>query len=289
MAIEILHRADLRARGYSRRMIAAAVAGGDLIRARRDHYLPGGCPDDVVRAVRVGGRLTCLSLLAAHGVFVASNRVLHVHMLPSSARMRSPHDRWRPLEPRGRRSTRLHWLGLSEPVGSSPTVGVVDALAHAVLCQHPRDAVATLDSAINGGLIDPARLGEVFALLPAKYAVLRPLVDGRAESGPETLVRLLLRSLGCRIELQVTFVGVGRVDLVIDGWLAIECDSERHHGEWRIQERDRRRDAALAARGMVTLRPTARMIMSEPELVLAAVRGLLATRSSASSSGPYSG
>ena len=44
-------------------------------------------PDIVVRAVRVGGRLTCLSLLALMGVFVLRNDKVHVHLLAD----REPH------------------------------------------------------------------------------------------------------------------------------------------------------------------------------------------------------
>ena len=111
-----------------------------------------------------------------------------------------------------------------------------------------------------------------------KYAVLRALVDGRAESGPETLMRLMLRALGCDVELQVDFDGIGRVDLVVDGWLVIECDSKEFHESWDQQVKDRNRDLALAARGFHTLRLTAGQIMYRDDEVLAAVKGLLATR-----------
>lgn len=271
-------RAELFATGWTRRSITSAVRRGDLIRARRDRYLPPTAPDAVVRAVRVGGRLTCLSLLEGLGVFVMENSVLHVHLPRSASRMRSPDSRRRRLERRGRRSVRLHWLELSVDVGAATCVSLVDALAHAVLCQPPRAAIATLDSALNKGMISADQIADVFALLPAKYRVIRPFIDGRAQSGSETLMRLMLRSLGCAVELQVRFEGVGYVDLLVDGWLAIECDSRAHHAGWEAQSTDRRRDLALAALGITTLRPTARMIFDDPEAVLAAVRGLLATR-----------
>lgn len=284
MAVEFLHRAELTLLGLRRHEIASSVATGHLVRARRDHYLPGDTDVAIIRAVRVGGRLTCLSLLALLGVFVQTNALLHVHMQRSASRMRSPHDRTQRLGNPLSRGVRLHWLPLGAEPGQSATVSVVDALVHSVLCQSPRAAVASLDSALHRAVVTVAELDEVFRRLPRRFAFLRPLVDGRAESGPETLMRLMLRALGCSVDVQVPIHGVGRVDLVVDGWLVIECDSEEFHSGWQAQARDRRRDLLLAARGYTPIRPTARMIMSDPEIVLAAVRGLLAGRRAAAAS-----
>ncbi|MCW3493693.1 endonuclease domain-containing protein [Microbacterium sp. SSM24] len=274
MRFDVFSRADLFREGHTRRSIQSAVRRGLLIHARRDRYLPADAPEALVRAVRVGGRLTCLSLLALLGVFVLENRRLHVHLAYTSSRLSSPHHRGSPLGGAARRGLRLHWMSLVDECAGG-AVGLVDALIHAVLCQPPRAAVATLDSALNRGLIDIAQLAMVFAGLPARYSALAPLVDGRAESGPETLVRLMARALGCHVELQVTFEGIGRVDLVLDGWLVVECDSKQFHASWAAQARDRERDAALAALGYSTLRLSAAMVMYRPESVLAALRGLI--------------
>ena len=85
-------------------------------------------------------------------------------------------------------------------------------------------------------------------------------------------MRLLLRSQGWGVEVQVEIDDVGRVDLVVDGWLIIECDSEQFHSGWDAGRRDRRRDLAAAALGYTTLRPIAEDIMYHPDRVLAAVR-----------------
>jgi very-short-patch-repair endonuclease len=262
-------------------MLNLALTTGRVVRARRDHYLPATAPDAVLRAVRVGGRLTCLSLLTLLNVFVLETSHLHVHMTRGSSRMRSPHDRRRRLEPRVSRGVRLHWGPLIEAVGQRACVSVLDAIAHAVLCQAPRATVATLDSALHKGLVTMVELRDLFERLPQRFRVLLSLVDARAESGPESLMRLMLRGLGCAVELQVQFEGVGRVDLVVDGWLVIECDSEEYHSDWARQVADRNRDLQLAARGYCTIRPTANAIMWHPEVVLAAVRGLLEARAAA--------
>jgi len=275
--LDVLTRADLRAQGLTAREITAAVARAELVRVRRGHYVQRGAPDALLRAARIGGRLGCLSLLAVLGVFVFDSSVLHVHMQHGDSRMRSGTQTARPLPRRQhRKRVVLHWRSLTAPP-SSGCVDIVDALIHAVGCQTPRHAVATLDSALNQGLLDSEQLDEVFGALPRRFHVLRELLDGRAQSGTETLVRLMLRGLGCTFDLQVAFPGVGSVDLVADGWLVIECDSKTHHSDWGQQRADYRRDRALAALGYCVLRLTAEDILYRPELVLDAIRGLVRT------------
>lgn len=281
MSTDYLTRADLLHSGYTRRMIQVAVRRGELIHVRRDRYLPADVHEEFVRAVRVGGRLTCLSLLALLGVFVLDNRLLHVHVDPRGGRLRSPTNRKKRLKVNRRGRLTLHWTTLVESAGSSCAVSVLDALAHAVRCQPPRAAIATIDSALHLGLLVEAQLSELFAALPARFRSLLPLIDGRAESGPETLVRLMARILGCDIRLQVEFDDIGRVDLVLDGWLVVECDSKQFHADWAQQVKDRERDLTLATLGYATLRLTAATIMYHPDEAFAALRGLIQSRRAA--------
>jgi very-short-patch-repair endonuclease len=173
---------------------------------------------------------------------------------------------------------KIHWTNLIEAAGASCSVQVLDAVAHSVMCQAPRAAIATIDSALHQGFVEESQLAELFATLPARFRPLLPLVDGRAESGPETLVRLMARTLGCAVAIQVEFDGIGRVDLVLDGWLVVECDSKEFHSAWQAQVRDRERDTALAARGFSTLRLTAATIMYRPDDAFAALKGLIESR-----------
>ncbi len=280
MSIEFLTRADLFHRGFTRRSIQAAIRVGHILHIRRDRYVAVGTDDRIARAVRVGGRLTCLSLLALLDVFVLENNRLHVHVDPTSGRLRFRRGGAKPDHPLATRRdrVRLHWMRQIRDAGASCTSHVLDALAHAVGCQAPRAAIATIDSALYRGVILQSDLAELFAALPARYRALQPWIDGRAESGPESIVRVMARMLGCDIRLQVEFDGIGRVDLVLDGWLVVECDSRQFHSDWAAQERDRERDAALAALGYCTLRLTAAMIMYRPDEAFAALRGLIASR-----------
>ncbi|MET2010823.1 type IV toxin-antitoxin system AbiEi family antitoxin domain-containing protein [Microbacterium chocolatum] len=261
-------RSDLRAQGWTDRDVGAAVADGRLLRPRPGAYLAADASTDVVDALALGGRLACVSALAHRGVFVLDASALHVHL----------HTR-RPSAPVSTRLIRRHWSTLRRmPHPRAASVEPLDALACALRCQPPRASVASLDSALHGGHLRMDELDELFRLLPRRHRVLRRLVDARAESGPETLVRLLLRSLGAAFDVQVVIAGVGRVDFLVEGWLIIECDSRAFHSDWDAQRRDRRRDQAAAALGYATFRPIAEDITWHPDVVRSALRGLLSSR-----------
>lgn len=262
----VLSRADLAGAGLRGRAITAAVRGGVLLRPRNGHYLPAPAAACLAEAVRCGGRLDCVSLLSQLGVFVQDSRDLHLQLDPDASRVPEPHAgtvrHWRPT-----RADRDATLAPLE-----------EAIVQAVLCQSPRAAVATLDSAWHLGLIGESEVAEIFSMLPRRYRRLRPLLDPRAGSGIETLVRLMLRGLSCRVELQVRIADVGYVDLLVDGWLIVECDSVRHHGDWQAHKVDRRRDAAAVAQGFTTLRVLAEDVLFRPEWTLEILRGALRTR-----------
>ncbi|WP_246140082.1 endonuclease domain-containing protein [Protaetiibacter larvae] len=209
-----------------------------------------------------------MSELRRLGVFVVQHDQLHVHVVRTAARVRAPKG-----------PHRMHRRALLRvPHPDALSVEPLDAVFDGVLCQAPRAAIATIDSALHLGVLHPDDLEELFAALPRRFRRLRRLIDGRAESGPETLLRLILRSLGCMFEVQVLIRGVGRVDFLVDGWLIVECDSEQFHAGWDAQKADRRRDQAAAAQGFATYRPIAEDIMWHPEAVRAALVGLLALR-----------
>jgi very-short-patch-repair endonuclease len=164
-------------------------------------------------------------------------------------------------------------------VGLQPARGGVDspewAIAHAVLCQGRRDAVATLDSAMYRRVVTRRRLETVLGQLPRRYCDLLLLCNPRAESGLETHLRLLLRSAGIDVRVQVKISGVGRVDLLVGERLVIETDGR----EWRSDKdsfaKDERRDLALAEQGYLVLRLSYQQVLFEPERVLDVVRGIV--------------
>lgn len=244
--------ADLKAAGLSQGRITHLVRSGGLLRARQGVYLHPASSSLGVVAARAGGRVACTSLLAELGVFVLDRGSVHVQVSAHATRLRPT------------AGVHLHWAPMHRtPSPRSLRVEIFDALLQSVICQPPRAAIATLDSALHLGLIDEDGLDELFRLLPRRRRALRGLVDGQRESGPETFVRLLLRALGLQFQCQVWIDGVGRVDFVVEGWLVIECDSRAHHGGWEAQVADRRRDLALAARGYASIRPIAADIFAD--------------------------
>lgn len=256
--------ADLRSSGLTRRQVGRLVTEGRLTRVRRGRYLPLPAHEQVIEAARLGGRLDCVSLLEALGVFVLSSKRLHFAVAPGSSRLPAP--------PPG--SIR-HW-----PAATADRSVVVEALARAVRCQPVAAAIATLDSAWHQGLVGETELDADISMLPARYRVLRGMLDRRCESGPESLVRLMLRRIGCDFTPQVSLRGVGRVDFVVDGWLVVECDSREFHSAWEQQRRDYRRTLAAARQGYVTVRITAEDILYRPDEVLQALRGVISSRRS---------
>ena len=155
-------------------------------------------------------------------------------------------------------------------------MGIRDALAQVVGCQGGRYAIASLDNALFLRAISLTGLHEIFAWLPQHYAPLMTRVDGRAEAGQESILRLLCEDAGLHCEIQVTFAGIGRVDLVVEGLIVVEADSRLAHDGWELHVRDRNRDIDLAMLGLPSLRPAYQRTMYRPQDVLEAVLGLLA-------------
>lgn len=260
----IYTRKDLESAGMSPRRITSTVRAGLLIRLRRNRYARPDLDDTVAEAARIGGRVTCLSLLQLLGVFVLTSSALHLQVSQNGSR----------LGPATRGAPRLHWAKEREHEHLHVTSLSV-AIRHSVRCQSPRAAVATLDSLLHHGLITLPKLQSLFLELPERFQTLLGLVDPSAESGPETFVRLLLRAIGVSFETQVLIDGVGRVDFVVDGWLIIECDSKEFHEGWVKQKQDRSRDLAAARLGYVTIRPLASDILHRSDTVQRALREVI--------------
>lgn len=273
----ILTRADLLDLGFSPKSITRSVRDGTVTRVRRDRYVISNENHSVLTAVRVGGRLTCVSAIAeiSADAFVFEDDHVHIHAERRSSRLRAAGDVKKRWSRSGATGVRLTWADLTEPPAGRHVVSTVDAVRALIRCRPEREAIATLDSLLRLGLITMPQVREAVASLPPRFRQILTLVDPRAESGPESLMRLILCELGVGFDVQVKIVGVGRVDFVVDGYLIIECDSKEFHEGWEQQRRDRQRDLAAAAQGYFTLRVLAEDVLYHPERVKAAVRELL--------------
>ncbi|RNE62640.1 endonuclease domain-containing protein [Cryobacterium tepidiphilum] len=275
--LRVATTAQLLAAGATSKSLHAAVDNQYLVRARRGQYVLPGTDRHILEAVRLGGRLGCIAALADGGVFAFDASTTHIHLPPHATRLRSPHDRFQPLNRANRKGVQLHWDRLTDITGGSEyAVGLPDALIQSFRCQEPRFALASLDNALHLGLVRPWQVPGIFAELPERLRYLEQLVDGRSEAGQETVLRLLIHQAGWAFEIQVEIGGVGRVDIVVEGCVAVEADSRAFHDGWDKHVRDRTRDRDLAIAGYSSYRALYRDIMYHPELVVAAIAGLLA-------------
>jgi very-short-patch-repair endonuclease len=263
---------ELSSLGVAPRQAQRHAEGGDLDRLRSGIYATPDAHPDVVAAARVGGRLAGASAAALHGLWVPVERRLVVEV-GRSAELRDPFARDQPLD-RSDPAVRVLWSRLAPPrrIGLSP----VDAIAAQVLRSEPLPvAVAILDSMLRRTPMTPVDLEFAVAHLPLSRRRLLRRVDGRAESGSESVARCVLEDAGFHVDIQVRvpFTDLDRIDLVVEGRIAVECDS-RHHDDAASRARDAARDLALTALGFVVLRPRWRTIMFDPDALVAAVSTL---------------
>ena len=225
------------------------VACGAVTRPTRGLYVIGGTSPAVVAARRAGGLLTCASAAGWIGLPLLTPPPAHLALPGHAAAPRAglPRD------------AVLHWeSGLCV---SSTERGILApvpiALAHALRCLPPREAITIVDAAVNRRLV---AVEDLAAQRPragkAEFDRLLRAVDGRSQSLPETFARLALRSSGLWVEPQVQIVGVGWVDLLVEELVVVELDGFAYHGDRRQFREDRRRDRALALIGVPVLRFT---------------------------------
>ncbi len=250
----VLRRRDLVAQRSAnlpavKRALAELVWSGRLRRVRRGLYALPVAERDVIAARAAGGVLTCASAAAMLG-------------LPLRDRPRAPHI----ALPQNRGSLRLppppgtvihrdqHIVSGSDP----RSIPLPLAIAHATHCLPLPESVALMDGALNRKLV---RLEDLRTYRPAVGVVdferAVRLADGSAQSFPETLARLALRTAGLSFETQAYVPGVGHVDFLVEGLVTVEIDGRAYHSDSAQFREDRRRDREVLARGLLPLRFTA--------------------------------
>lgn len=263
---------ELTSIGVSPRQAQRLAARGGLDRLRSGIYATADAHPDVVAAARVGGRLAGASAGALHGLWAPVERRLVVEV-GRRADLREPLAGIGPLD-RNDPAVRILWGRLAPPrrIGLSS----LDAIVAQVLRSEPVPiAAAILDSMVRRTAMTPLDLEFAAAHLPMTLRSLLTRLDPRAESGSESVARCVLEDAGFRVDVQVRipFTDFDRIDLVVEGRVAVECDS-RHHDDPASRARDAARDLALTALGFVVLRPRWQTIMFDPEALISAVTTL---------------
>jgi very-short-patch-repair endonuclease len=228
------------------RELRRLVGTGVVVKVSRGLYCLPDVEASVVAARRLSGLVTCVSL--------AARLDLPLLERPDRTHVAVPGTRGAPRDD-VRDGAVLHWDSAVEPDGPRVGVAVARALRHASACLPLREAVALGDAALGRGLVS---LVELDAVRPGTgrlaFDRFARLLDGRSQSLSETFLRLALRAAGLEVEPQVLVEGAGRVDLLVDGVVAVEVDGFTYHADRRTFREDRRRDRVAQLHALPVLR-----------------------------------
>ncbi len=143
------------------------------------------------------------------------------------------------------------------------------------------EAVAVLDSALNGESNDPGMKLDLRALrgaLPRRLLPVLNAADAKAEAGAESLARVRLASIGIHARPQVWITQQIRVDLLVGDRLVIEIGSKEFHADPGQYEKDHDRSAMLLALGCDLLEFTTDQVVHDWSFV----EGIIIDRARAS-------
>lgn len=254
-------RQQLLEAGCSGFDLTIAVRRAEIWRVRQARYVTPGASMDAVAATRVGGRLAGLSAAKSYGLWSGFDRRLHVSVGDNSSRLRTNFapalDPERLTPDFSNREVALHWLvggAVPERGPECWRVPLNTCLRQVVSWSDRETSIACLDTARTKFDLSTRELEDLFSDAPISDLLrVRASRDG-SDAGSESVVRQRLTSAGFTVVQQVQFPGM-RVDLRVAGTrVLLEVDSEEFHGASEAQERDRRRDEALAEMGFVVIR-----------------------------------
>lgn len=259
-------RAQLDARGLTKREIQTLVAAGHLIRVHRGVYLVGH------RAPVPFAREQAALLAGGQGATLAGRAAAHAHgfapsppttdLIVGSSRRDRANLRFRAPALAGTQRTMRHGLAVT-----TATRTLADL-------RHARDFAALRDGALAVRAVTPAGL--------RLAGLLDDHADGFTRSEAERRLVALLRAAALPSPRLNARVGGYEVDAVWpDRRLVVEVDGHRFHSSRSAFEDDRRRDADLQAAGWRVLRFTWRRLTGEPHVVVARVAAALALSSAA--------
>lgn len=266
-------RVQLRALGHTSLQLQRASADHIVWPIGRSWLAHPGADHAAMRAVALHGRLAASSALASHGVWVTRSSGLWVGTATHASRP----------GPVGPNEHRL-WVREQFPDRSDQRwrVSVADSLLQLAQLGPSTDAadadlIASTDSALRQRLLTPDLVDVLFAAMPRRVRRLQKRLNARADSGLETLMRLAAEDEGWNVQIQIVIDRVGRVDMVIDGWLVIELDGKRWHDDDSSWEGDARRDAELILLGYRYHRFRHSQVLNEMPMCLAVIRTILAS------------
>ena len=185
----VASRQSLTSRGISAGQLRRAVTTGLIQRLRRGVCGCGHLDERIARAAAIGGAVTCVSVLRAHGVRAGHSLRLHTQLPPTSSAMPDP-------------TARLHWalprFGLRSPGEATP----LQSLWQALHCLDEENAIAAMESAMWTGFCRPEQIRQLALHAPRRlHDGIRRMVTNSG-SGNETIVRLRLERAGFTVVAQ---------------------------------------------------------------------------------------
>lgn len=286
---EIARVSTLVRLGASRDAIACAVNERRVRRIAKGWVATDAADAEQINTVRSGGRLGCISALARWGVWSGDDRHPHIAMPPHGRRRRG-HPREDSTAqtvahpgaasrttalPRVLLPARMHWGILPHGEGLDWIVSPSEALRQAVCCQELEHAVACVDSALRLGVLSSDEWEGISRALPRSRRECVPLIDGRADSGLESRIRVRLIRLGHTVETQVSVPGFGKIDLLIDGRVGLELDGDAFHSTPEQRQRDAEKVLTSMLFGLPVLRAGYAQAIHDWDLVYEALRRML--------------
>ena len=146
---------------------------------------------------------------------------------------------------------------------------LVETLVSVALCAPLHVAVSLVDQVLADDPASSQTLRAADGRHDGRWRQVLELADRRAGSAMESQARvhlvLAFAPLGVVVEPQVRLKGVGRVDLLVDGWLVVETDGFTFHSDRESYREDRRRNGVLSRHGYVWLRPTYEDVVGCPD------------------------
>jgi very-short-patch-repair endonuclease len=238
---------DLIAMGASRGQLSRAVADARLLRLRQGVYACPHVNETLATAARLGGAVTCVSVLRESGVWAGTSRKLHLQVPPNAS-------------DRGGAGVHLHWEVPQFAMTTKWRASRMQAMWQAIRCLDEEHAIAALESAIHQRFLTPDEVATICANAPGRLrdGISRMVTD--SGSGLETIVRLRLQRAGFDVTSQANIPGLGHQDLLVFDCVAIEIDGFEWHGREQF-ETDRERDLHAARLGRRTIRLTSRQVL----------------------------
>ena len=265
----IATRDQLLSAGFPRIAIMAALRAGTAIRIRRGWFGLSDTPFAHRVAIELGGRVGGPTAARSYGIWAGEDRDIHVSWAPHGNMTRSP---LRELN-----GVVRHWRILPEvtPRRQSWRESVEQTTAQILLSCDRSYALAAVDSALHLGLLSEVGVDAIFSRMPSRLLALRDAVDGGADSGLESIVRLWLLDSGLPLMIHPSIIGL-EVDLLVGQSLVIEVDGKEFHAGAEAFENDRQRDAALGSVGCIVIRFSYAQVMHDRPSCVARIREHLA-------------